>query len=167
VARVWADDQVGLIERDLKLLKLTDEREYVQAVILSAADQSSSDASLVDSIELYHLAGSYDRVVDSVNRALGHSLAQPNGALSSISGGQSLGLSGAFGGAEDVYQLAQRVQQVYERDVARRNKVRRDAWETLEVLLKLKRGMREFMSDRPDIALEVSLPFLPSHVSQC
>jgi nuclear pore complex protein Nup93 len=147
---------VGLIERDLKLLKMSDERQYVQDVILSAADQSSLDASLVDSIELYHLAGAYDRVVDSVNRALGHSLAQPNASLSSIGGGQSLGLSGAFGGAEVVYELAQRVQAVYDRDVSRRNKVKRESWETLEMLLKLKKGMKEFMANRPDLALGVS-----------
>lgn len=148
---------MGLIERDIKLLKLRDDEDYIKAVILSAADQSSLDASLVDSIELYHLAGAYDRVVDSVNRALGHSLAQPNASLTALAGGQSLGLSGAFSGAEDAYDLGQRVQGVYERDVAKRSKVKREARETLEVLLKLKKAMKEFEAKRPDLALDVSL----------
>lgn len=158
-----------MIERDLSLLKLSNSDEYLRAVVLSAAEQSASDSSLIDSIELYHLAGSYDKVVESVNRALGHSLASAGTGSRSGSGGGSgsgterlktsgaeVGLSGAFGGAEDLYGLAQRVYSVYEKDMGKRSKVSKGGWETLGTLLRLKQGMAEFAADRPDLALEVS-----------
>ena len=150
-----ADTKPGLIERDLRLLKLSDESEYLRAVVLSAADQSAVDASLTDSIELYHLAGAYDKVVESVNRALGHSLGQ-TAAQPLSSEAKSLGLSGAFGGAQDLFGLAQRVYAVYEKDFAKRTKVQKGAWETLGILLQLKQALSQFSADRPDLALEVS-----------
>ncbi|GFZ43143.1 hypothetical protein JCM24511_00862 [Saitozyma sp. JCM 24511] len=159
--------ETGVIERDLSLLKLSNSDEYLRAVVLSAAEQSASDSSLIDSIELYHLAGSYDKVVESVNRALGHSLASAGTGSRSGSGGGSgsgterlktsgaeVGLSGAFGGAEDLYGLAQRVYSVYEKDMGKRSKVSKGGWETLGTLLRLKQGMAEFAADRPDLALE-------------
>lgn len=121
--------------------------------MLSAAEQSALDASLPDSIELYHLAGAYDKVIESVNRALGHSLGQSQ--PQPIQSDQNLGLSGAFGGASDVYGLAQKVYEVYNRDASRRTKVDKKAWETLGMLLTLKRALREYEGDRPDLALEV------------
>jgi hypothetical protein len=158
--------QTGVIERDLSLLKLSNSDEYLRAVVLSAAEQSASDSSLIDSIELYHLAGSYDKVVESVNRALGGSLASAGTSGSAAGGsgsaserlktsGAEVGLSGAFGGAEDLYGLAQRVYSVYERDMGKRSKVSKGGWETLGTLLRLKQGMAEFAADRPDLALEV------------
>jgi nuclear pore complex protein Nup93 len=161
--------QTGVIERDLSLLKLSNSDEYLRAVVLSAAEQSASDSSLIDSIELFHLAGSYDKVVESVNRALGHSLASAGsgaGGTASSAGserlktsGAEVGLSGAFGGAEDLYGLAQRVYSVYEKDMGKRSKVSKGGWETLGTLLRLKQGMAEFAADRPDLALEVGKRF--------
>ena len=146
-----------MIERDLRLLKLSDESEYLRAVVVAAADQAAVDASLNDCIELYHLAGAYEKVIDSVNRALGHSLAQ-TGPQPLKSDAESLGLSGAFGGASDVYGLAQRVHSVYEKDFAKRTRVSKGAWETLGTLLQLKKALSQFAADRPDLALEVCSP---------
>lgn len=149
--------QVGIIERSLPLVGLNNTEEYIRAIVLSAAEQSGVDASLVDSIELFHLAGATDKVVEAVTRALAHSLSQnPGGA----GGGglvteRRLGLNGAFGGTEDAYDLAQRVMRVYAHE-GRRN-VDGRAWEVLEVLSRLKKGLKEFEADRPDLALEVSL----------
>jgi len=143
-----------VIERDLRLLKLSDESEYLRAVVLAAADQSTIDSSLTDSIELYHLAGAIDKVVESVNRALGHSLSQ-TAPQPLNSDAQNLGLSGAFGGVSDLYGLAQRVHAVYEKDVGKRTRVSKIAWETLGTLLLLKLALSQFAHDRPDLALEV------------
>ncbi|WVQ85347.1 hypothetical protein IAT38_007512 [Cryptococcus sp. DSM 104549] len=151
--RADGSKETGVIERDLKLLKLEDEQDYLRQVVLAAADQSSLDASLTDSIELYHLAGAYDRVVETVNRALGHSLGQAAGAPLQ-SDAASIGLSGAFGGAADLYGLAQRVYVLYENDFAKRSRVSTLHWETLETLLRLKLALAEFAADRPDLALE-------------
>ncbi|CAD6583189.1 MAG: hypothetical protein TREMPRED_003480 [Tremellales sp. Tagirdzhanova-0007] len=151
--RADGSKETGVIERDLRLLKLSDESEYLRAVVVAAADQAAVDASLNDCIELYHLAGAYEKVIDSVNRALGHSLAQ-TGPQPLKSDAESLGLSGAFGGASDVYGLAQRVHSVYEKDFAKRTRVSKGAWETLGTLLQLKKALSQFAADRPDLALE-------------
>ncbi|WVQ97122.1 hypothetical protein IAU59_004232 [Kwoniella sp. CBS 9459] len=151
--RADGSKETGIIERDLQLLKLADEQDYLRQVVLSAAEQSSLDASLTDSIELYHLAGAYDQVVEAVNRSLGHSLGQSSSQPLS-SDAQTIGLSGAFGGVNDVYGLAQRVHDVYEKDFAKRTRVSKIHWETLEVLLQLKLALSQFAADRPDLALE-------------
>ncbi|EIW72690.1 hypothetical protein TREMEDRAFT_70789 [Tremella mesenterica DSM 1558] len=149
--RADGSKETGAIERDLHLLKLNDEADYLRQVVLSAADQSALDASLADSIELYHLAGAYDKVVETVNRALGHSLGQ---ASQPVKAGSELGLTSAFGGAQDLYSLAQKVWQVYEKDFGKRTRVSKAHWETLSVLLRLKLGLAQFAADRPDLALE-------------
>nr|XP_031861265.1 uncharacterized protein CI109_003235 [Kwoniella shandongensis]KAA5528337.1 hypothetical protein CI109_003235 [Kwoniella shandongensis] len=145
--------ETGIIERDLRLLKLHDEQDYLRQVVLAAAEQSSLDSSLTDSIELYHLAGSYDKVVETVNRALGYSLGQASTAPLQ-SDAASIGLSGAFGGARDLHELAHKVHAVYEKDFAKRTRVSKLNWETLETLLQLKLALGQYAQDRFDLALE-------------
>jgi nuclear pore complex protein Nup93 len=128
-------------------------------IVISAAEQSTVDSSMVDSVELYHLAGAYDKVVETVNRALGQSLSSGS-SLPLSSGSQSLSLSGAFGGVSDLESLGQRVAQIYERDLSRRSQIGKNNWETMTVLLRLKQAMREFAGDRPDLALQVSRALL-------
>ncbi|ORY20676.1 Nup93/Nic96-domain-containing protein [Naematelia encephala] len=150
--RADGSKETGVIERDLGLLRLSNTADYLHRIVLSAADQSSLDSSLIDSIELYHLAGSYNKVVESANRALGQTLGSDAQPLKSEAG--AVGLSGAFGGANDVYSLAKRVHEVYERDLARRSKVSVEQWTTLEVLLQLKLALAQFAEGRPDLALD-------------
>ncbi|ODN84353.1 hypothetical protein L202_00321 [Cryptococcus amylolentus CBS 6039] len=157
--RADGSKETGVVEKDLKLLKLENEHDYLRQVVLSAADQSSLDASLIDSIELYHLAAAYDKVVETVNRALGHSLSSSS-TYSLIPGSDptsapsAVGLTGAFGGATDLYSLAQRVHAVYDRDYGKKSRVSSIHWETLETLLRLKLALAQFAADRPDLALE-------------
>lgn len=141
----------GVVERDLQLLNLKDDQDYLRSVVLAAADQASADASLADSVELYHLAGAYDKVVENVNRALGHSL---GGSASLDANAPDVGLSGAFGGAADLETLATRVQSVYAHDFSVRSRIAQKGWDTLETLLKLKHAMSQYASDRPDLALQ-------------
>jgi nuclear pore complex protein Nup93 len=142
--------QVGVIERDLELLRLSDSKDYLRHIVLSAASQSAIDSSLTDSLELYHLAGAHDKVIETVNRALGHSLSSNTQMSEKIS--STLGVGSAFGGlGEDLYALGEKVWGLYE-GVGR---VERGGWETLGVLLRLKKGLREFDNGRPDLALEV------------
>lgn len=153
--RADGSKETGVIERDLELLHLSDEQDYLQSVVLAAADQASADASLADSVELYHLAGAYDKVVETVNRALGHSLGQASGApFTAAQTPASVGLSGAFGGATDLESLASRVHAVYGQDLPKRSRIAKRNWDTLEVLLKLKLALSQFGADRPDLALE-------------
>ena len=133
------------------MLKLGDSEDFLRQIILSAADESALDAGLADSVELYHLAGAYDKVVETVNRALGHSLAQ---GTQNVSFGRGLGLTGAFGGANDLYSLAQKVHQVYSADWTKRNGIAKTSWDTLGLLLQLKLALQHAAGDRPDLALQ-------------
>nr|ODN86462.1 nuclear pore complex protein Nup93 [Cryptococcus depauperatus CBS 7841] len=151
--RVDGSKEMGVVEKDLKLLKLDDEKDYLRQVVLAAAERSFVDASLADSIELFHLAGAYDKVIETVNRTLGHSLGQSSHPSLPTDAAQ-VGLSGAFGGAHDLYELAQKVHAVYEKDWRKKNSVESKNWHTLETLLTLKLGMSQFAADRPDLALE-------------
>ena len=151
-----AHNQPGLIEQHFPLLNLPSTDEFFRKIVLSSAEQSALDSSLIDSIELYHLANAPDKVIETVNRALGASLSIPN-ANSSVSSGNDLGISGAFGGVSDLYSLAVRVREVYERDVVKRSKIPAGAWETLGVLVKLKLGLSQFAEGRADLALEVGI----------
>lgn len=146
--------ETGVVERDLQLLDLKDEADYMRSVVLAAADQAASDSSLADSVELYHLAGAYDKVVESVNRALGHNLGQGSAPIDANAPASAVGLSGAFGGATDLQGLAIRVRDVYATDFAKRSRISQRNWDTLEVLLKLKLAMSQYVNDRPDLALE-------------
>lgn len=153
--RADGSKEPGIIERDLDLLRLSNERDYIREVVLAAADQAANDASLADSVELYHLAGDYDKVVYAVNRALGHSLGQPSGApIDPAQAPAAVGLSGAFGGVSDVEGLASRVHNVYFNDFSKRSRISNRNWDSLEVLLKLKHGLGQFAAGRPDLALE-------------
>lgn len=145
----------GMIESALPLLKLSDraDGEYMKHIVLSAAEQSSLDASLLDSVELYHLAGAGDKVVETVNRALATSLSSGGGESVVGRQGQGLGLSSAFGGSNDLYSLAQKVHAVYERDLAARARISRGAWETLGTLLLLRKAFGEWAAERPDLCL--------------
>ncbi|GMK55571.1 hypothetical protein CspeluHIS016_0206270 [Cutaneotrichosporon spelunceum] len=147
--RADGSKEPGIIERDLDLLRLGSEKDYIREVVLAAADQAAHDGSLTNSVELYHLAGDYDKVVYAVNRALGHSLSQPGAPIA-----EQATLSGAFGGVSDVEGLAARVHDVYANDFARRSRVSSQNWDTLEILLKLKAGLGQYAAGRPDLALD-------------
>ena len=109
----------------------------------------------MDSIELYHLAGSHERVIDAVTRALAHSLSL-HGSARSIQLGERLGLKGAFGGSQDILQLVDNVLGVYQKDLAARQTIEQSKWDALGVLMTLKRAMSDYAADRLESALDVS-----------
>lgn len=144
----------GLVQRDLQLLNLKNEDEYMGSVVVAAADQAAADDALVDSIQLYDLASAYDKVVEIVNRGLGHSLGQGGSSALNPAATSNVGLSGAFGGAADIEELASRVHSLYAHDFAKRSRISQRGWETLETLLKLKHALTQFAANRPDLALD-------------
>lgn len=142
-----------MIEKDAGLLRLPESTDYFRQIVLSAAEQSALDSSLPDSIELYHLANAPDKVIETVNRALGSSLSLPSAQSGPLTSG-GLGISGAFGGITDLTTLGERVRAVYDRDTVKRSKIQKGPWDTLDLLLQLKRALGEFGAGRPDLALE-------------
>jgi nuclear pore complex protein Nup93 len=140
-----------VIERDLKLIGIDSEDDFLEKVVRAAADRSSTDQSLGDSILLFYRAKAYERVLEIINKALGASLTlpiQPDASLET--------LGGAFGGASDLPTLAQNVMRVYEMERNPRRRVSEREWETLRMLLELKKAILQSEQGRADLALEVS-----------
>lgn len=63
--------------RDVKLVKVRNPDESVRSLIARLAASAPADLPLNDRIELYKLAGQYDRIMAAVNKQLSDSLDQP------------------------------------------------------------------------------------------
>lgn len=147
----------GAIQNDLPLLKLSGDQDYLRQVVLSAADQSvlddTSEDSIKDSIRLYLLAGSYDQAVETINRAMGHSLVQST--PQSMASEAQLGFDDVFEGCRDVFDIASRLKWLYDKDYTKRSKVETRAWDTMSTLVTLKQALRAFDANDPADALKI------------
>ncbi len=65
----------GVIEQRLKLIKLSDQEEFLKTVTIQAASVADESGRTTDAVLLYHLAEEYDNVIDIINRALSEALA--------------------------------------------------------------------------------------------
>lgn len=63
--------------RDVKLVKVRNPDESVRDLIARLAASAPADLPLNDRIELYKLAGQYDRIMAAINKQLSDSLDQP------------------------------------------------------------------------------------------
>ncbi|KAL1923580.1 uncharacterized protein VTP21DRAFT_8560 [Calcarisporiella thermophila] len=101
----------GSIEQYMKLMFLSNEREFVQNITMQAARKSHTDGRYFDAVHLYNLAEEYDTVVQILNEQLGEALTLPLHHQA-----QSTELApptGAFGGGEDIKSLAENVMTYY------------------------------------------------------
>jgi len=64
----------GAIERKMTLIKITDQREYLQVITEQAAALADNDGRVADAVLLYHLSEEYDAVVAIINKNLGQIL---------------------------------------------------------------------------------------------
>ncbi|KAG8801360.1 hypothetical protein FRC16_000668 [Serendipita sp. 398] len=70
----------GVIERDLKLLKLdSSPDDFAEHILKRAARQSEREKRINEAIRLYHLAGEHETVVECLARALGDQISVPVG----------------------------------------------------------------------------------------
>lgn len=132
------------------MIGIDSEDDFLDKVVKAAADRSSTDQSLGDSILLFYRAKAYERVLEIINKALGASLTLPIQSDASLDA-----LGGAFGGATDLPTLAQNVMRVYETERNPRRRVSEREWETLRMLLELKKAILQAEQGRADFALEV------------
>jgi nuclear pore complex protein Nup93 len=146
-----------VIQGDLPLLKLAGDQDYLRQVVVSAADQSilddTSEDSIKDSIRLYILAGSYEQAVDTVNRAMGHSLTQS--APQSTQDTANFGFDDVFEECRDIFDIAARLKWLYDKDYTKRSKVENRSWDTMSTLITLKQALRSFDNGDPAEALKV------------
>ncbi|KAI8922785.1 Nup93/Nic96-domain-containing protein [Entophlyctis helioformis] len=66
----------GHVEVYRSLLFLSTEHDYLQAIVLAAANQAHSESRMGEAIDLYHLCGQYDRVLVILNTILGERMLQ-------------------------------------------------------------------------------------------
>ncbi|SCV71462.1 BQ2448_3050 [Microbotryum intermedium] len=142
----------GLIERDLKLIHLKDERSYLLEIVKSAATRADQEKRFSEAILLYNLADEWDSVIAVLNAELGQSLTKPSinvkGVDGSSRGGheeyfaKSNATVGLAAGQEDIAQIARSILQHYDRQsggaggrISRKNR------DTCHVLLRLKEAM--------------------------
>jgi nuclear pore complex protein Nup93 len=72
--------QTSVVGRDLALIKVADRRAFIRQLINRAVDQTSLDLPLPDLIQLYKLAGDYNRVLHTLSKAVADSLSTPSTA---------------------------------------------------------------------------------------
>ncbi|XHF99045.1 hypothetical protein AWENTII_002565 [Aspergillus wentii] len=65
----------GAIEQRLSLIKLIDQEQFLKTITIQAAAVADDKGLVADAVLLYHLAEDYDRVIDTINRALSDAVA--------------------------------------------------------------------------------------------
>lgn len=159
--------QPGMLERDLKLIHLKDEKSYLLGIVKAAAHRADQEKRFSEAILLYNLAEEYDAVISVLNVELGNSLSRPSSASAGSeaaayfrAGGESVAMAA---GQEDVAKIARSILEHYDRSSGIGGRVSRKNRETCEVLMRLKEAMTLYEENRLDHALEVSF-FLSSVV---
>jgi nuclear pore complex protein Nup93 len=65
----------GVIERQMKLINLADQEEFLRTVTIQAAKIADDNGRTTDAVLLYHLAEEYDNVITIINKALSEAIA--------------------------------------------------------------------------------------------
>lgn len=151
--------QPGMLERDLVLLHLKDEKSYLLDIVKSAAHRADQEKRFSEAILLYNLAEEYDSVISVLNVELGNSLSRPSNTSSSNqdyyqSSGESIGMAVQ----DDVAKVARGILEHYDRSSGKGGRVGRKNRETCESLLRLREALTMYEQGNLEGSLEVSLP---------
>ncbi|EPQ25972.1 uncharacterized protein PFL1_06427 [Pseudozyma flocculosa PF-1] len=124
----------GFIERNLPLIRIKDEREFLSTIVKVAATQCELAHRTESAILLYNLAGERDTVVAVLNKELGARLTEPSSSSEWQSGGLTSGAS--FSAAGNLVTLASAILETYEKQFGYTGRNR----DTCRCLLELKKG---------------------------
>ncbi|KAK6357889.1 hypothetical protein TWF730_007246 [Orbilia blumenaviensis] len=153
----------GTIQRRLKVLKLSNEDEYLHTITHQAAAQADDDGRTSDAILLYHLGEDYDTVVSLVNKNLSDSLAAgetddnwigSNPTIGLDAQGQPINQSISLTSVEDPAQLARNINEVYSRNASIYGKVSKQNWESCGVLIRIDEAKKLYRANRPEECLQ-------------
>ncbi|KAI9629828.1 hypothetical protein KEM48_012554 [Puccinia striiformis f. sp. tritici PST-130] len=136
----------GMIERDLSLIKLSNQRDYLETIVKQAAERAFRERRLRDAIRLFNIAEEYDRVIAVINIELGSSLFQPGSKPVSSrideemdgSGAGSKGATVSLTASEDIVAVANNVLAHYDRTSTISSRITRKNRDTCALLLRLK-----------------------------
>ncbi|KAH9822442.1 Nup93/Nic96-domain-containing protein [Melampsora americana] len=156
----------GMIERDLTLIKLNDQRDYLETIVKQAAERAFRERRLRDSIRLFNIAEEYDKVIGVLNIELGNSLSQPIGSNTdaNMEDGTSKGATISLTASEDILVVAKNIMEHYDRTNSISCKISKKNRETCGLLLKLKTILNLHEKGRNEQALGIldSIELLPT-----
>jgi nuclear pore complex protein Nup93 len=69
----------GAIEQRMKLICLDEADDFMRTITMQAASVADDNGRVTDAVLLYHLAGEYDNVMVTINRAVSEAVAVPLG----------------------------------------------------------------------------------------
>jgi nuclear pore complex protein Nup93 len=157
----------GLIEQNLRLIRLQDSRDFLSNIVGAAAVQSENENRTRDAILLYNIAEEYDRVIDVVNRELSSSLVQPADPRSNNGGSVDVTASAqaatSLAAVEDIAQLASAILDNYEKHNHIQRAVSPRKREVCRILLTLKTCFQLFSKSEWEKTLNIleSLDLIP------
>ncbi|KAG0141236.1 hypothetical protein CROQUDRAFT_664119 [Cronartium quercuum f. sp. fusiforme G11] len=154
----------GMIERDLSLIKLVDQRDYLETIVKQAAERAFRERRLRDAIRLFNIAEEYDQVIGVLNIELGNSLAQPVGVDVSMDEGTAKAATISLTASEDIVTVANNILAHYDRTATISGRITRKNRETCALLLKLKTVLNLHEKGRNEQALTMldAIDLLPT-----
>jgi nuclear pore complex protein Nup93 len=149
----------GAIEKRMKLIKLSDQQEYLRTITEQAAGQANDDGRATDAVLLYHLAEDYDTVVEIINKNLSDSIASEDVSLQpSYQTGAGMPLSNAsLTSVDDPAQLATNMLNMYSGKVAVYSRISLRNREAAAVLLRIAEAKARYREGKWSTCLQVSL----------
>ncbi|KAI5838969.1 Nup93/Nic96-domain-containing protein [Morchella snyderi] len=137
----------GAIEKRMRLIMLTDQREYLRTITEQAAVQADDDGRANDAVLLYHLAEDYDTVLQIINKNLSDSIASeetPTHYQDHTAASGVLDSSLSLTSVEDPVKLAQNMLKMYGANVSVYTKIVLRNREACGVLLQIAEAKRLF-----------------------
>jgi nuclear pore complex protein Nup93 len=151
--------QKGAIEKRIKLIKLSDESDFLRTITEQAAVQADDDGRMADAVLLYHLAEDYDTVVQILNKNLSAHIALDEGVQpfhpqepSSAPPGSSASLASV----DDPVRLAHNMLTVYHQNPNILRKINIRNREACGVLLQIAEAKNYFTQGQWEACLSVS-----------
>lgn len=149
--------QPGMLELDLKLIKLKDEKSYLHGIVKSAAKRADQEKRFSEAILLYNIAEEYDAVISVLNVELGASLSKPSLPTTSF-GTEKKGVHlGMAVGMEDIVGVTRAILEHYDKLAGINSRVGRKNRECCEMLLRLKECLGLYEEGKLEQALMVRL----------
>lgn len=162
----------GVIEQRLSLIKLVDQDEFLRTITVQAAAVADDKGLITDAVLLYHLAEDYDRVIETINRALSDAISVELGSSAlrlqplrprtgqnleqeSVEPGSSLSLTAV----EDPADLARNMIGLYNTNALYFQQIRQVNRDTCGLLVRMMEAKSEVLAGKWAPALDVSMPW--------
>ncbi|KAI5798894.1 Nup93/Nic96-domain-containing protein [Geopyxis carbonaria] len=146
----------GAIETRLKLVKLSDQSEFLRTITEQAASQADEDGRASDAVLLYHLAEDYDTVVQILNKNLSDSIALEENVMAHQGfEGAVPGSSMSLASVDDPMQLARNMLGMYTENANIIRKISLKHREACGVLLQIGEAKKKFAEGRWESCLTI------------